>query len=78
VAPYGPAHHLEQLSGYRGVRLVHHPGAALGVAVYQPLLLLDVLEGLAPPPPVVDGLALTLLLGAHPPNTLSQQSTRAA
>ena len=58
VALYGPAHHLEQLAGYRGIRLVDHAGVALGVAFHQPLLLLDVFEGLAPPPPVVDGLQL--------------------
>jgi hypothetical protein len=55
VALYGAAHHLEPLAGYGGVRLVHHAGVALGPAVHQPLLLLDVLERLAPPLPVVDG-----------------------
>jgi len=51
VALYGTAHHLEQLAGYGGIRLVHHARVALGVAVYQPLLLPDILEGLAQPLP---------------------------
>ena len=63
MALYEPAHHLEYLAGYRRIRLVHHAGVALGVAVREPLLLLDVLEGLAQMPPVVDGLALSALLG---------------
>ncbi len=46
-----PAHHLEQLPGYRDIRLIDHAGVALGVAVHEDLLILDVLEGLAQPPP---------------------------
>ena len=73
VAVDGPALHLEQVAGYLGVRWVHYAGVALRVAVHQALVLLDVLEGLARMPPVVDGLALPLLLVvAHPPNTLGQ------
>jgi hypothetical protein len=66
VALYGTAHHLEQLAGYGGIRLVDHARVALGVAVYQPLLLPDILEGLAQPLPPIDGPALLDLLVAHP------------
>ena len=61
---YGMPLHLEQLAGYRGVGLVDHAGVALGVAVHQALLLLDVLECLVQMPPAVDGLTLPPLLSA--------------
>jgi hypothetical protein len=46
------AHHLEPLAGYLGVGLVHQAGVAIRPAVHEALVLLDVLEDLAPP--VVD------------------------
>src|SRR5918998_5260113 len=62
VALDGPTLHLEPLAAYSGVGLVHHARVALGPAVHEPFVLLDVLEGLALPPPVVDGRSLPLLL----------------
>ena len=66
LSPYGAAHHLEHLAAYRRVGPVRRAGVALGPAVHEPLLLLDVLRRLAPPPPVVDGLALPPLPVACP------------
>ena len=66
VSLCGAAHQLEHPAGYRRVGPVHRVGVALGVAVHEGLLLLDVLRRLAPPPPVVDGLALPPLPVACP------------
>ena len=66
VSLYGAAHQLEHPAGYRRVGPVRRAGVALSVAFHEGLLLLDVLQRLAPPPPLVEGLALPPLLVACP------------
>src|ERR671916_125567 len=58
----GLADHLQPLAGYRRVGQADRAGVSLGPAVHEAFLLLDVLERLAAPPPVVDGLPLADLL----------------